>query len=412
MMGRTLTFCTLIFLGIVLAACQPAAAPPQAVASTPPADLQLARAQIPTPVSQAVIDAADAEYLLLTNIYERLAPSVVNIEVLTNHPGTNTMVDLGRGSGFIWDAQGHIVTNAHVVDGAQSIEVTFNDGYITSGRLVGEDPFSDLAVIQVSVKPERLVPVTLANSDTVRVGERAIAIGNPFGLASSMTLGIVSGLGRQLPSAQLLSAELPAGFSNPSIIQVDTDINPGNSGGPLLNSRGEVIGVNAAIRTDSGVFQGVGFAIPANTVRRVVPELITSGQVNYAWIGISTLLEDDGFSVVALAEPLDLPVSAGVLIDRVTVGSPAEKAGLRGGQRVQQIRGTSICAGGDIIVAVNGQFVKNLDELVAYLVVNTRPGDVITLLIVRDGNTFEVPLTLEPRPTSATGASVNGCSPN
>ncbi len=402
----------MILLGLSLAACRaaPVSPPPNAVASTPPADLQLVRLQMPTAVPQEIIENADAEYVLLTNIYERLAPAVVNIEIRANHPGTETMIDFGRGSGFVWDMDGHIVTNAHVIDGAVSIEVTFNDGYVTSAELVGEDPFSDLAVIRVQAEAEHLHPVTLANSDIVRVGERAIAIGNPFGLASSMTVGIVSGLGRQLPSAQLIDSELPAGFSNPSIIQVDTDINPGNSGGPLLNSRGEVIGVNTAIRTESGVFQGVGFAIPSNTVQRVVPELINGGQVNYAWIGISTLLEDEGFSVAALAEPLNLPVDSGVLVDRVTVNSPAEKAGLRGGQRSEQIRGTSICAGGDIIIAVNGQFVKNLDELVAYLVVHSKPGDVINLLVVRDNETFELPVALEPRPTTDTGQAVNGCS--
>lgn len=402
-----------ILIMLLLAACRAAevSPPPQAIASTPAADLQLVRVQMPTAVPQTLIDSADAEYLLLTNIYERLAPAVVNIEIRANHPGTETIIDFGRGSGFVWDMDGHIVTNAHVIDGAVSIEVTFNDGYVASAELIGEDAFSDLAVIRVQVPPEHLHPVTLADSDRVRVGERAIAIGNPFGLASSMTLGIVSGLGRQLPSAQLLNAELPAGFSNPSIIQVDTDINPGNSGGPLLNSHGEVIGVNTAIRTESGVFQGVGFAIPANTVRRVVPELIAGGRVNYAWIGISTLLEDEGFSVAALAEPLNLPVNSGVLVDRVTVNSPAEKAGLRGGQQLKQIRGTSICAGGDIIIAVNGQFVKNLDELVAYLVVNSKPGDVINLLVVRGDETFELPVALEPRPTTDTGQAVNGCGP-
>lgn len=392
------------------AACQTAAPTPQAAASAPPdTTLQLVRYQAPTPVPQEVIDSADAEYMLLTNIYERLAPSVVNIDIRIEHPGTITTVNAGGGSGFLWDKQGHIVTNAHVIDGAVSIEVTFNDGYIASAELVGEDAFSDLAVIRVRVDESHLHPVTLADSDTVRVGQRAIAIGNPFGLTSSMTVGIVSGLGRQLPSAQLLNTQLPAGFSNPSIIQVDTDINPGNSGGPLLNSRGEVIGVNAAIRTESGVFQGVGFAIPSNTVRRVVPELIESGRVNYAWIGISTLLEDDGYNVAALAEPLNLPVTAGVLVDRVTVNSPAQKAGLRGGQRTAEVRGQTICAGGDIIIAVNDQYVKNLDELVAYLVVNSRPGDVINLLVVRDGETIEIPVALEPRPTTDTGSSVNGC---
>ena len=404
---------TTIFLALgLLVACQtaPAALPSQAVASTPVDSLQLARFQPPTPVPQAIIDAADAEYLLLANIYERLTPSIVNIEIQAPHANTDVIIDIGSGSGFIYDDEGHIVTNAHVVDGAVSIRVTFNDGYIAEADLVGVDAFSDLAVIRVDVDSERLTSISLADSDTVHVGDRAIAIGNPFGLASSMTQGIISALGRQLPSAELLGAELPPGFSNPSIIQVDTDINPGNSGGPLLNSQGEVIGVNTAIRTESGVFQGVGFAIPANTVRRVVPELINNGRVDYAWIGISTLREEDGFSVAALAEPLNLPVDAGVLIDRVTLDSPAGKAGLRGGQRTDTVRDTDICAGGDIIISVNGTFVKNLDELVAWLVVNAAPGDVINLLIVRDGETLELPLTLESRPMSDTGRSVNECN--
>ncbi len=400
-----------IFAGLLLAACQAAASPPpQAVASTPVDSLQLVQQQIPTAVPQEVVDSADAEYLLLTNVYERLAPSVVNIEIQAAHAGTDIIIDFGRGSGFVWDTQGHIVTNAHVISGASSIEVTFNDGYIVNAEVVGEDPFSDLAVLQVQVDEERLHPVTLGDSDAVRVGERAIAIGNPFGLSSSMTVGIVSGLGRQLPSAQLLNADLPPGFSNPSIIQVDTDINPGNSGGPLLNSQGEVIGINTAIRTETGVFQGVGFAIPARTIQRIIPDLIESGSVDYAWIGISTLREDDGFGVTALAEPLNLPVDAGVLIDRVTIDSPADKAGLRAGQHEAQVRGQTICAGGDIIIAVDDQFIRNLDELVAYLVVNTRPGDIVNLLIVRDGETFEVPVQLEARPSSDTGPSTNECS--
>lgn len=405
-----LKYFTLILTGLLVACQTSPVTPPQAVASTPVADLQLVNVQLPTPLPQEVIDTADAEYLMLTNIYERLAPSIVNIEIRAAHANTDIIIDAGRGSGFVFDTEGHIVTNAHVVDGASGIEVTFNDGYITSAEVVGVDAFSDLAVIRVEVDAERLHPVTMGDSETVRVGERAIAIGNPFGLASSMTLGIVSGLGRQLPSAQLLNADLPPGFSNPSIIQVDTDINPGNSGGPLLNSHGELIGVNTAIRSESGFFQGVGFAIPSSTVKRVVPELIAEGRVNYTWLGISTLREEDGFSVVALAEPLNLPVNAGVLIDRVTVDSPADKAGLRGGTRAEVVRGTPICAGGDIIVAINGEFVQNLDELVAYLLVNTHPGDVANLMIVRDGETFELPVTLEPRPTTDTGQSVNGCS--
>lgn len=389
-----------VLLGLCLAACQ-TALPPQA---TPIESLPVNvvfQDQAPTAVPQAIIDAADAEYLLLTNIYERVAPSVINIQVVGG-------LDVGRGSGFILDTQGHIVTNAHVVEGAQNIEVTFNSGYVTMAEIVGLDAYSDLAVIRVNTDEARLLPVTLADSDTVRVGERAIAIGNPFGLASSMTLGIISGLGRQLPSAELMNAGLSS-FRNPSIIQVDTDINPGNSGGPLLNSRGEVIGVNAAIRTDTGVAQGVGFAVPANTVKRVAPELIANGRVDYAWLGISTRVEDDGFSVAALAEPLNLPVEAGVLVDRVTVNSPADKAGLQGGTRSVIVRGASICSGGDIIIAVNDLYVKNMDELVGYLVVNAVPGEVVNLLVVRGSETFEIPLTLESRPSDDAGLIESGC---
>jgi 2-alkenal reductase len=407
---KRLTLALLMIVGL-LVACQGAdnSPPPQAVASTPIASLPLnVSFQVATPVPQEIIDAADAEYALLTNIYERLAPSVVNIDVISTETDM-ILIDVGRGSGFVFDTEGHIITNAHVINGAREIEVTFNNGYIVSATLVGADAYSDLAVIKVETDRERLFPVTLGDSDTVRVGERAIAIGNPFGLASSMTQGIVSGLGRQLPSAELLDTDLIPGFKNPAIIQVDTDINPGNSGGPLLNSHGEVIGVNAAIRTESGIFQGVGFAIPVNTVKRVVPELIANGKVDYAWLGISTLIEEDGYSVAGLAEALNLPVEAGVLVDRVTLGSPADKSGLRGGSQRVVVRGSEICAGGDIIVAVDGKYVNNMDELVAHLVVNTAPGDVVDLMIVRGMETFEVPLTLEPRPTNETGVSQNGC---
>jgi S1-C subfamily serine protease len=401
------TIIAILLLGL-LTACNVNATvstPVQAIASTPIGDLPVnvsfqegTTPVAPTAVPQEIIDAADAEYLLLTNIYERVAPSVVNIEVVVDGGG---FTDVGRGSGFVLDSDGHIATNAHVINEAREIRVTFNDGYVADAHRVGIDLFSDLAVIQVEVDAARLFPVTFADSDALRVGERAIAIGNPFGLASSMTVGIVSGLGRQLPSAELLSSDVPAGFQNPSIIQVDTDVNPGNSGGPLLNSHGQVIGVTTAIRTESGVFSGVGFAVPSRTVQRVVPELIANGQVNYSWIGISTLAAEDGFGVASLAEPLNLPVNAGVLITSVTPDSPADKAGLLGGNQTQTIRGEQVCAGGDIIVAVNGEFVDNMDELVAYLVVNTGPGDTVNLLVVRADETFEVPVVLEARPTEA-----------
>lgn len=392
----------LVVLVSLLAACQGAPLPPAAIASTPVSGLvnTAFQAQSPTPVSAEVIHEADAEYLLLTNIYERLAPSVVNIEVSVETPHPD-IVEFGisRASGFVLDTEGHIVTNAHVVDGAQAISVTFNDGYVTTAELIGADVFSDLAVVKVNVNPERLHPIVIGDSDSVQVGARAIAIGNPFGLASSMTVGIVSGLGRQLPSAELISNDITPGFQNPSIIQVDTDINPGNSGGPLLNSQGEVIGVNTAIRTESGIFEGVGFAVPAATVRRVVPELIAKGQVEYAWLGITVLPVDEGYGVAALAEPLGLPVEAGVLINNVSNASPASKGGLQGGSHLETVRGRAVCAGGDIIVAINGEFIATMDELVSYLVVNTAPGDTVMLLVVRGNETFEVPITLESRPT-------------
>ena len=402
---------------LVTAACAPqiaATRPQQAVVSTPieslPVNVGFQRSsaqQLPTAVPQEVIDAADAEYLLLANIYDRIAPSVVNIDITveTPHPGIG---DESSGSGIIYDERGYIITNSHVVQNAQEVRVTFNDGYVAEAEVVGLDVYSDIAVVRVDVDAARLLPVVFGDSDLVRVGERAIAIGNPFGLASSMTVGIVSGLGRQLPSAELVGTT-GGGFQNPSIIQVDADINPGNSGGPLLNSRGELIGVNTAIRTSSGVFEGVGFAVPSRTVQRVVPELIDRGSVNYSWIGISSQSAENGYGVSGLAEVLSLPVAAGVLIESVTPDSPAAKAELQGGTRPVLVRGREICAGGDIIVAVNDRYIRTMDELVAYLVMNTAPGDVVNLLVVRGEETFEVPVVLEARPTDGSAVSTNIC---
>lgn len=396
----------LLLLTVVLAtaACRPNNDPPSAAsATTPVAALSVntsfrVQSELPTAVPPEIVSAADAEYQLLTNLYERLSPSVVNIEVVepSPHEGVNGRA---RGSGFVFDSAGHIITNAHVVNNTLGVTVTFNDGYVAEAQIVGVDLFSDLAVIRVDVQPERLFPLTLGDSDSVRVGQRAIAIGNPFGLASSMTVGVISGLGRQLPSAELISNDVTPGFQNPSIIQVDADINPGNSGGPLFNSAGEVIGVNTAIRTESGIFEGVGFSVPVNTLKRVAPEIIANGAVNYAWLGITSMSAEDGLGVAALAEPLALPVTQGVLIDTIATDSPAAKAGLRGGNAERSVRGQAVCAGGDIIVAVNGVFIANMDELMAYLVVNAHPGDTLTLLVVRGDETFEVPVLMETRPT-------------
>ncbi|NPV65813.1 MAG: PDZ domain-containing protein [Anaerolineae bacterium] len=351
----------------------------------------------PSPLPPDFVQAVDAEYLLISNIYDRVSPSVVNINVAVAVENASA-VPSGSGSGFIYDRQGHIVTNSHVVNGASEIEVIFRDGYVANAELVGIDDFSDLAVIRVQVDESRLLPVMMGDSDTLYVGQRVIAIGNPFGLESSLTYGVISALGRTLPSAQLLDPTRQP-FNNPSIIQIDAEINPGNSGGPLLDSYGTVIGVNTAIRTETGQFQGVGFAVPASTVQRVVPELIERGRVAYSWLGISSLAVEGGFGLAGLAEPLGLPVTSGVLLQTVTPDSPADRAGLRGGtNNGTMVRGREIYVGGDIIVAINGQYVDDMDDLVSYLVVNTRPGDEVTLTVIRNGNTLEVPVVLGERP--------------
>lgn len=408
---RKLIILLLSSIVIFSAACQPQLiVPPNSQPSTPIADLPLGASYhsqpVPTAVSDAVIAEADAEYLLLTNLYERLAPSIVNIEVTLSDPAHSFLGEIASGSGFVIDADGHIMTSAHVVTGADEITVTFSDSYVTQAELVGIDNYSDLALVRVNVDESRLRPVTFGDSLAVRVGQRAVAIGNPFGLATSMTVGIVSGLGRQLPSAEMIT-ESPIGFQNPSIIQVDAPINPGNSGGPLFNSQGEVIGVNTAIRTESGIFEGVGFAVPSATALRVIPDLLENGHVSYSYIGISSEAASDGFGVASLAEPLSLPVDHGVLVAAVTSNSPAASAGIMGGSREITVRGRTVCVGGDIIVAVNDTIVNNMDELVYYLVVNTRPGDTIQLRIARANETFDVPVQLSARPDNVEAAP--GC---
>ncbi|MGB1287265.1 MAG: S1C family serine protease [Aggregatilineales bacterium] len=406
----SLRYAYTVIVLLMLVACEATVTPEKAIQSTPlhdlPVSVQIDNTPVipPTPVSDAIIAEADAEYLLMSNVYARSTPSIVNIEATMNANNT----ERGRGSGFVYSMDGHIVTGAHVVKDAISIQVTFNDGYITSARTLGIDTYSDLAVIQVNVDETRLAPLPIADSDSVRVGQRAIAIGNPFGLNSSMSAGIVSGLGRTLRSAALIDTAALPGFQNPAIIQTDTPINPGNSGGPLLNSRGQVIGVTTAIRTDSGIFQGVGFAVPSNTMQRIIPELITNGQVDYAWMGISVAPEEDGYGVAGLSDALNLPVDAGILIRGVSVDSPADRAGLQGGTHIVEVRGQSVCQGGDIIVAINEQYVATMDELVAYIITHVAPDDTVILRVVRDSQSFDIPMTLASRP--AEESSIRDCT--
>jgi 2-alkenal reductase len=355
------------------------------------------RASTPTALPAAIVDAADAEYLLLTNIYERANPSVVNIEsTFKDEAGAAAT---RRGSGFVYDRQGHIITNAHLVKDVDTVMVTLRNAYVLNAQLIGLDSFSDLAVLKVSTSEDRLSPLRIGESATVRVGQRAISIGNPFGRKTSMTAGIVSGLGRTLPSAELIDAGVAPGFDNPSIIQIDGAIHPGNSGGALLDSKGLAIGITTAIRSDSGQFQGIGFAVPADTMRRVIPDLIKQSRVDYAWMGISVMREDGGYGVAGLSEALDLPVERGVLLRGVTEDSPAHLAGLRGGSATIDVRGEIVCAGGDLIVAINDYYFDDLDTLVTYLVQNTRPGDEVELVAIRDKRPLEITLKLQSRPT-------------
>ncbi len=342
----------------------------------------------PTPLSEEIIAQADAEELLLINLYQRVNPGVVNVDVSFEHGGIG-LTDFGSGSGFVYDTEGHIITNYHVIADADEVRVTFADGVVLIARVVGTDPYSDLAVLKVDPPPGyTLTPLELGDSNTVLVGQRVVAIGNPFGLQGTMTVGIVSAVGRTL--------EAQNNFSNPMIIQTDAAINPGNSGGPLLDSHGRVIGVNTAIRSTTGANTGVGFAVPVNTVKRIVPQLIENGKAAYPYLGISS---NPSVTLAALALEYDLPVTQGVLINEVIPGSAAEKAGLRGGDPQQEVnfRGMSVRLGGDIIIAIDGTPIRSYEELLGYLVSNTSPGQRIIVTIVRDGETLDVPVTLGAR---------------
>jgi 2-alkenal reductase len=332
----------------------------------------------------------DAQDAMMVNLYQRVNPAVVYVEVSAEVSGLQNT--LGSGSGFVIDKEGHIVTNDHVVEDADGVKITFSNGTVTKAEILGLDPYADLAVLKVDVPADQLTPLELGDSEALQVGQRVIAIGNPFGLAGTMTSGIISALGRTLPAQVARDSGV---FSNPEIIQTDAAINPGNSGGPLLDTRGRVVGVNTAIRSTTGVNAGVGFAVPINTVKRIVPDLIEKGSYDYPYLGITS---DNRFSVAELADPLDLPVDYGVLISEVQPGTAAAEAGLRGGDREVEVMDTTIQAGGDIIIAIDGQKLQTFDDLIAYLVSNTEVGQRVDLTIMRDGERMEVPVTLGERP--------------
>jgi S1-C subfamily serine protease len=333
----------------------------------------------PTPVLDDPLALAYAEEQLLIKLYERVSPSAVYIAITTGG-----LTGSGSGSGFVWDTEGHIVTNNHVVESASRIEVRFADDTTAEAELVGRDPDNDLAVIKVDVPAGRLHPVQLGDSDALQVGQLAIAIGNPFGFDQTMTTGIVSGLGRVVRQQ--------SGFSLPQLIQTDAAINPGNSGGPLLDSHGRVIGVTTLIYSNSGSNAGVGFAVPVNTVKRVVPSLMTTGRYADPWLGIQ------GTSITSLlAEELGLAVEQGVLVQTVVQGGPAAKAGLQGGNRQVRIEDTFMATGGDIILAIDGVSVQDMDDLIVYLA-DTSVGQRVTLTVLRNGRQQRIEVRLGERP--------------
>jgi len=340
----------------------------------------------PTPLSASDLAPVDIEEQLVTNLYQRVGPSVVHVasQVVTMDFFFGPMSSEGTGSGFIWDNAGHIVTNYHVVADADQIEVIFSDESTVEARVIGTDQRNDLAVLQVdaaaavdaSAAPLR--PLALGSTADIRVGQRAIAIGNPFGLDRTLTTGVVSALGRPL--------ETDSGDYIFNVIQTDAAINPGNSGGPLLNSRGEVIGINTAIQQGA---EGIGFAVPVDTLKRVVPVLISDGRYPHPTLGLL------GYSInAALAEALQLPVERGVLIARLARGGPAEAAGVRGAQREVVIGNRRVLAGGDILTQIDGQAVADWNALLEYLELNKRVGDPVRLSLLRDGQPVEVEVTL------------------
>jgi S1-C subfamily serine protease len=335
-------------------------------------------------IGQVSTVQASTSDLTLPELFTRVEKSVVQI---TDSDQTSPL-DSRLGSGFVYDDNGHIITNHHVVNGGGRIDVTFLDGTVYRATLMGSDPYTDLAVLYVKdVPPEKLVPLPLADSTIVRVGEQVAAIGNPFGLSGSMTAGIISGVGRLIPN------DLAGQFSIPDVIQTDAPVNPGNSGGPLLNMRGEVIGINSAIYSTTGQSAGVGFAIPSNTMTKVVPSLITNGSFQHPWLGVSGTDMTPG-----IAAALGLNQPRGLLVVDVVDGSPAAQAGIRGGDDPRSIDGRDINLGGDVITAIDDKTVRKIDDILVFLEREKTAEDNLKLTILRDGQLQDINIALAARP--------------
>ena len=382
------TFFLLLSLLVVGTACSLTRVEQTTTETAPEAQIQ------PTATTQAQSTQIEivGEYAALEGsleaIYEQYSPGVVSLQY-SNAEGS------GQGTGFVIDKEGHIVTNYHVANGIEQLEVHFSSGLKVYGQVVGLDMDSDLAVIKVDVDPEELVPLVFGDSSLVKVGQTVVAIGNPYGLSGTMTVGVVSARGRVLDSMRQTASG--SYYSSGDTIQTDALINPGNSGGPLLNLNGEVIGVNRAIQTagmsvtGDAINTGIGFAISSNIASKVVPSLIAKGSYDYPYLGMTS------YSSMSLAmiEVLDLPQSTGAYVSSVVKGGPADVAGIKGGSVPTSVQ--DVYKGGDLIVAVDGQQIKDFSELLSYLVVNKNPGETITFTVIRNGQTLDVDVVLGRR---------------
>jgi S1-C subfamily serine protease len=371
---------SITILTLTMLACQATGLTPLSKPQTDSAQPTVTSPQSVT-VNPVILDGS------LSSLYQQVITGVVSIRT-----------DKGQGSGFVFDNEGHVVTNQHVVDGAKIVEIAYSSGFKAYGTVVGSDPDADVAVIKVDVPAEEIHPLTIGDSDALKVGQTVVAIGNPFGLSGTMTLGIISGLGRTQPAAAA-----PSGggfFSTADIIQTDAAINPGNSGGPLFNMNGEVVGINQSIRTDTfnqatgnAINSGVGFSVSINLVKRIVPFLIRDGKYAYPYLGISSS-SDLSLSEI---EALGLKTYTGAYVIEVTPGGPADQAGIRAGNTPTRI--DRLNAGGDLIVALDGKTVTTFDALLSYLITTKSPGDKVVLTVIRDGQTMDITVTLGARPT-------------
>jgi putative serine protease PepD len=345
-----------------------------------------------TTTEPIAFEASETGSKSVQQIYEDAGPGVVQVtstSVVTDDPFFGPQSASSLGSGFVVDRDGYIVTNYHVIDGAQKIEVNFSGDDRVPATIVGSDASTDLAVLKIDAQSRALTPLPLGNSDEVHVGDAVVAIGNPFGLERSVTAGIVSALQRDITS--------PNGYTIDKVIQTDAPINQGNSGGPLLNARGEVIGVNSQIESESGGNVGIGFAVPVNTVKEVVSQIKQSGKVEHAYLGIQ--MQD---VTADLAESINVPVDEGAMIVGVVDGSPADQAGLQGGDHQVIVGGRSYVLGGDIVTGADGQTITSSDDL-RRVIMEKAPGDAMTLEIQRGQSERTVDVTLGQQPAQPGG---------